>query len=62
MKRPVLKETEVEIVRSGQYHIVLLGKHISLTWDTGTRVSLQIGGQYRVTNSFLNKHMSYVVL
>lgn len=40
MKRPVLKETEVEIVRSGLYYIVLLGKHISITWDTGTRISL----------------------
>ncbi|KAA0715188.1 von Willebrand factor [Triplophysa tibetana] len=47
MKRPVLKETEVEIVRSGQYYIVMLGKHISLTWDTGTRISLQISGHYR---------------
>ncbi|XP_056621756.1 von Willebrand factor [Triplophysa dalaica] len=47
MKRPVLKETEVEIVRSGQYYIVMLGKHISLTWDTGTRISLQISGYYR---------------
>ncbi|XP_056092012.1 von Willebrand factor [Rhinichthys klamathensis goyatoka] len=47
MKRPVLKETVVEIVRSGQYYIILLGKHISITWDTGTRISLQINGQYR---------------
>uniref|UniRef100_A0A672PHD4 von Willebrand factor n=1 Tax=Sinocyclocheilus grahami TaxID=75366 RepID=A0A672PHD4_SINGR len=47
MKRPVLKETAVEIVRSGQYYIILLGKHISITWDTGTRISLQINGQYR---------------
>uniref|UniRef100_A0A8C2F5D3 von Willebrand factor n=1 Tax=Cyprinus carpio TaxID=7962 RepID=A0A8C2F5D3_CYPCA len=47
MKRPVLKETAVEIVRSGEYYIILLGKHISITWDTGTRISLQISGQYR---------------
>lgn len=43
-----MKETGVEIVRSGLYYIVLLGKHISLTWDRGTRIILQINGQYKV--------------
>ncbi|XP_053356531.1 von Willebrand factor [Clarias gariepinus] len=47
MRRPVMKETPVEIVRSGLYYIVLLGKHISLTWDTGTRIILQIDSAYR---------------
>ncbi|KAG9272994.1 von Willebrand factor isoform X1 [Astyanax mexicanus] len=47
MKKPVMKETDVEIVRSGFYYIVLLGKNISITWDTGTRIILQISGQYR---------------
>uniref|UniRef100_A0A3B4EJ56 von Willebrand factor n=1 Tax=Pygocentrus nattereri TaxID=42514 RepID=A0A3B4EJ56_PYGNA len=47
MKKPVMKETDVEIVRSGFYYIILLGKHISLTWDTGTHIILQINGQYR---------------
>ncbi|XP_062861316.1 von Willebrand factor [Trichomycterus rosablanca] len=47
MRRPVMKETDVEIVRSGLYYIVLLGKHISLTWDRGTRIILQINGQYK---------------
>jgi len=56
MKRPVLKETVVEIVRSGQYYIILLGKHISITWDTGTRISLQINGQYRVTHIQRKRH------
>ncbi|KAK1784997.1 hypothetical protein P4O66_018435, partial [Electrophorus voltai] len=47
MNRPVMKETDVEIVRSGLYYIVLLGKHISLTWDTGTRIILKINSKYR---------------
>ncbi|XP_064199356.1 von Willebrand factor isoform X1 [Anguilla rostrata] len=47
MKRPVLKETEVEIVRSGLYYILLLGKDIVITWDKGTRLVVQIKGHYR---------------
>ncbi|MCJ8733665.1 hypothetical protein PDJAM_G00226260 [Pangasius djambal] len=47
MRRPVMKETEVEIIRSGLYYIILLGKHISLTWDMGTRIILQINSVYR---------------
>ncbi|XP_066540767.1 von Willebrand factor [Hoplias malabaricus] len=47
MRKPVMKDTDVEIVRSGLYYIVLLGKHISITWDTGTHIVLQISGEYR---------------
>ncbi|KAG7456027.1 hypothetical protein MATL_G00247310 [Megalops atlanticus] len=47
MKKPVLRETEVEIVQSGLYYILLLGKDISITWDRGTRVIVQIKGGYR---------------
>ncbi|XP_053533763.1 von Willebrand factor [Ictalurus punctatus] len=47
MRRPVMKETDIEIVRSGLYYIILLGKHISLTWDMGTRIILQIDSVYR---------------
>ncbi|XP_068168133.1 von Willebrand factor [Antennarius striatus] len=47
MKRPVLQGSQVEILRSGQYYTVLLGKHISLTWDRGTRVVVHISAKYR---------------
>nr|XP_023655901.1 von Willebrand factor [Paramormyrops kingsleyae] len=47
MKKPVLKETEVEIVRSGLYYILLLGKDIMITWDQGSRLVVQIKGHYR---------------
>ncbi|XP_041111290.1 von Willebrand factor-like [Polyodon spathula] len=47
MKKPVKDETEVEIIRSGLYFILLLGKGISVTWDLGTRVTVQLKGQYR---------------
>ncbi|KAF7699418.1 hypothetical protein HF521_004160 [Silurus meridionalis] len=47
MRKPVMKETEVEMVRSGLYYTVLLGKHISITWDMGTRIILQISSVYR---------------
>ncbi|TRY64777.1 hypothetical protein DNTS_014301, partial [Danionella cerebrum] len=43
----LMEHGEIEIVRSGQFYIVLLGKHISLMWDTGTRISLQISSLYR---------------
>ncbi|MGH0135907.1 UNVERIFIED_CONTAM: hypothetical protein FKN15_060350 [Acipenser sinensis] len=47
MRKPVKDETEVEIIRSGLYFILLLGKGISVTWDLGTRVTVQLKGQYR---------------
>ncbi|XP_068596007.1 von Willebrand factor [Brachionichthys hirsutus] len=47
MKRPVLQGSQVEIVRSGQYYTVLLGKHISLSWDRGSRVVVHLSATYR---------------
>ncbi|KAG7521790.1 von Willebrand factor [Solea senegalensis] len=47
MKRPVLQGSQVEIVRSGQFYTLLLGKHISLSWDQGTRVMVHISASYR---------------
>ncbi|KAJ8002410.1 hypothetical protein DPEC_G00158600 [Dallia pectoralis] len=47
MKKPVMKGTEVEIVRSGQSFILLLGKHISIFWDLGTRLLVHISSFYR---------------
>ncbi|XP_041726510.1 von Willebrand factor-like [Coregonus clupeaformis] len=47
MRRPVMKGVEVEIIRSGQFFILLLGKHISISWDLGTRLLVHISSQYR---------------
>ncbi|XP_036961883.1 von Willebrand factor isoform X3 [Acanthopagrus latus] len=47
MKRPVLQGSQVEIVRSGQFYTLLLGKHISLSWDKGTRLLVHISAAYR---------------
>lgn len=49
MKKPLLKGTEVEIVRSGHFYTLLLGKHISINWDMGTRLSVHISASYRVS-------------
>ncbi|KAM6936930.1 von Willebrand factor [Xenentodon cancila] len=47
MKRPVPQSSQVEIVRSGQFYTLLLGKHISLSWDRGTRLLVHISASYR---------------
>ncbi|KAM3870572.1 von Willebrand factor [Diretmus argenteus] len=47
MRRPVLMGSEVEIVRSGQFYIVLLGKHISISWDRGTQLLVHISAKHR---------------
>ncbi|XP_053283367.1 von Willebrand factor isoform X1 [Pleuronectes platessa] len=47
MKKPVLPGSQVEIVRSGQFYTLLLGKHISLSWDKGTRLLVHISATYR---------------
>lgn len=48
MKKPVLQSSQVEIIRSGQFYTLLLGKQISLSWDRGTRLLVHISAQYRV--------------
>ncbi|KAF7670343.1 hypothetical protein LDENG_00018730 [Lucifuga dentata] len=47
MKKPVLLGSEVEIVHSGQFYTLLLGKYISLSWDRGTRLLVHISAKYR---------------
>ncbi|XP_034032461.1 von Willebrand factor [Thalassophryne amazonica] len=47
MKNPVLHGTEVEIIRSGQFYTLLLGKHISVSWDRGTHLLVHISAKYR---------------
>lgn len=48
MNRPVPQSSQVEIVRSGQFYTLLLGKHISLSWDRGTHLLVHISASYRV--------------
>ncbi|XP_047452758.1 von Willebrand factor [Mugil cephalus] len=47
MKKPVPQGSQVEIIRSGQFYTLLLGKHISLSWDKGTRLLVHISPAYR---------------
>lgn len=43
-----MQSSQVEIIRSGQFYTLLLGKQISLSWDRGTRLLVHISAQYRV--------------
>ncbi|XP_072290554.1 von Willebrand factor [Eucyclogobius newberryi] len=47
MTRPVLLDSQIQIVRSGHFYTVLLGKHISLSWDKGTHLRVHISAVYR---------------
>lgn len=47
MMKPVLQGSQVEIIHSGQFYSLLLGKHISLSWDKGTRLLVHISAAYR---------------
>ncbi|KAK7891491.1 hypothetical protein WMY93_023454 [Mugilogobius chulae] len=47
MKRPVPLDSQVQIIRSGRSYTVLLGQHISLSWDRGTHLRLHISAVYR---------------
>ncbi|KAG7271057.1 hypothetical protein CRUP_037956 [Coryphaenoides rupestris] len=51
MKKPVLRGSQVEIVRSGQFYLLLLGKHISISWDQGTHLLVHISAQYRLPSA-----------
>lgn len=48
MKKPVMQDSQVEIIRSGQFYTLLLGKQISLSWDKGTRLLVHMSSTYRV--------------
>ncbi|XP_054631168.1 von Willebrand factor isoform X2 [Dunckerocampus dactyliophorus] len=47
MKVPVPQSAQVEIVRSGQFYNLLLGKHISLSWDKGAHLLVHISATYK---------------
>ncbi|XP_061898581.1 von Willebrand factor [Entelurus aequoreus] len=47
MKVPVPQSAQVEIVQSGQFYTLLLGKHISLSWDKGSHLLVHISATYK---------------
>ncbi|XP_028664014.2 von Willebrand factor [Erpetoichthys calabaricus] len=47
MKKPVSDQTQIEIIKSGLYYIILLGQGLSVMWNLGTRVTVQMQGHYR---------------
>ncbi|XP_061630178.1 von Willebrand factor isoform X1 [Phyllopteryx taeniolatus] len=47
MKTPVPQSAQVEIIRLGQFYTLLLGKHISLSWDMGTQLLVHLSAEYR---------------
>lgn len=47
MKTPVLSGSQVQIIRSGHSYTVLLGQHISLSWDRGTHLRVHVSAMYR---------------
>ncbi|XP_041058158.1 von Willebrand factor [Carcharodon carcharias] len=46
IKNPV-KNGDIQIFTSGLYYIIVLGKKITVLWDKGTRISVQLQGQYK---------------
>ncbi|XP_051890123.1 von Willebrand factor [Pristis pectinata] len=46
IKRPFKNGENLQIFNSGLYYIIVLGKMISILWDKGTRISVQVQGQY----------------
>ncbi|XP_032895484.1 von Willebrand factor isoform X3 [Amblyraja radiata] len=47
IKKPFKNGEDMQIFNSGLYSIIVLGKAISILWDKGTRISVQIKGQYK---------------
>ncbi|XP_061679970.1 von Willebrand factor isoform X2 [Syngnathoides biaculeatus] len=46
-KAPVPQNAQVEIIQSGHFYTLLLGKHISLSWDTGTHLLIHLSAEYK---------------
>ncbi|XP_053574707.1 von Willebrand factor [Bombina bombina] len=46
-KKPPRDETDMEVIQSGRYFILLLGKQMSVTWDKGMRVYVKLKETYR---------------
>ncbi|XP_062928544.1 von Willebrand factor [Mobula hypostoma] len=46
IKKPLKNGEDLQIFNSDLYYIIVLGKTISILWDKGTRISVQVQGQY----------------
>lgn len=49
IKVPPKDDSDLEVVRSGRYYIILLGKSISVTWDLAMGVSVILKGNFKVS-------------
>ncbi|MEE6519800.1 hypothetical protein FKM82_017537, partial [Ascaphus truei] len=47
IKKPLRDGTDVEVLQSGHFFILLLGKTMSVTWDKGMRVYVKLKENYR---------------
>ncbi|XP_050821053.1 von Willebrand factor isoform X3 [Gopherus flavomarginatus] len=47
IKQPLRDETNFEVLKSGRYYILFLGKGISVTWDLAMGVSVILKGHFR---------------
>lgn len=49
VKRPMKDETHFEVVESGRYIILLLGKALSVVWDRHLSISVVLKQTYQVS-------------
>lgn len=49
IKVPPKDENDLEVMKSGRYYIILLGKRISVTWDLAMGVSVILKGNFKVS-------------
>ncbi|KAJ1165139.1 hypothetical protein NDU88_005568 [Pleurodeles waltl] len=47
IKKPLRDDTDLEVLKSGRYYILLLGKKITVTWDMAMRISVTLKENYR---------------
>lgn len=53
VKKAMKDETHFEVVESGQYLILLLGKSLSVIWDHRLSISVALKQTYQVSDSSL---------
>ena len=51
--KPMMDETHFEVVESGHYVILLLGKALSVIWDHRLSISVALKQTYQVSGSSL---------
>jgi len=49
IKVPPKDDSDLEVMKSGRYYIILLGKSISVTWDLAMGVSVILKGNFKVS-------------